>query len=360
MKKVQEGKNGFYCKDGLMSYASKYDILICMGGRFIGKSTEWQRFIISEFISKGKKFGIVKATEAALKEFAPDYWSKEWMEKWFPNYELMYKQKRYFIRKKDEGQSDKEGWEEAGYSFFLSRTSKKSTTTGQDIDYLLFEEFTNQEGVYLGNSKDNLKEPELLISLYQTLARGQKGKSTRHLKLIMLSNLYSINNPYFQKFDILNMITSNPNSIYQRFYKYDKGKLHYVLEFPQLKPKEEIIAADELDEGIKFQDYRNELKFTTDKPKKLYLQLTFDNKYIINISKYNDSIICFKDKNNKIVDDDDTMCFTCSKFKTADAMGINVFKNNALYKTIKTLFEKNKIYYDKLETFIQLTNILAY
>lgn len=354
---MKEGKDGFYCKDGLMSYASRYNILICMGGRFIGKSTEWQRAVLKNFIKKGWKFGVVKNTEKALAEFAPDYWSKDWMEKWFPNFELKYKSKTYYLRRKRDGQKDNEDWVECGYAFYLSRTSKKSTTKGQDIKWLIFEEFTNQEGVYLGNSQDREKEPALLMSLYQTLARGEKGASSRDMKLIMLSNLYSIDNPYFTAWGILPMITSSKNGIYQRFYTYDKGNLHYVIEFPQLRPNKAIMAATENDEGIKFQDYRHELKLVKNpNNKEIILQLTLDNNRLLSIARFNESLICFAAKKRV----EKALCFSCSRFKGKGMIGMNLLKREPIYDVIKRAFEDNGMYYDKLESFIYLTNILAY
>lgn len=360
MKIRKEGKqfNGrtFYCKDGIMSYLSHYDIAICMGGRDIGKSTEWQRFIIKEFIEKGKKFGVVKATEKGLAEFAPHYWSEEWMDKWFPNYQLKYKKKTFYIRRKNEAQKDNENWEECGYGYYLSRTYGKSTTQGQDIDYLLFEEFTNQEGVYLGNAENREKEPAQLLSLYITLNRGAKGKHTRHLKLIMLSNLYSLNNPYFTYLKALDMITNNPNGIYQRFYKYNKKGLRYVLEFVQIPPPKELIAADDNDKGYYFQDYRNSLHILKDKLKECYVQFTFDEKKYINVNYYNDGLAMWMtDK----ASDEDILIYSCSKYKSINRKiyGIDMLTRQELV-LYKKIFSMNKIWYDKLETYILWTNIL--
>lgn len=356
--KLYDGKL-FYCKDGAMARFSKYNIGMIMGGRYIGKSTDWQRYFFKEMI-KGNKIGVVKNTDRALSLWAKKYWSTSWVDEWFPEWQLKYKSGKYFIRKKKEDQADNENWRECGYGFDLNHTmDTKSITEGQDIKWLLFEEFTNRKGKYNGNAENRLEEPEALMELYQSLARGEKGKATRDLKLVMISNLYSLNNPYFQYFNALNMIMNSKNSIYQRFYTYDKGKLHYFIEFPQLKPIEDIMAADEKDEGIKFQDFRNELRIVK-KPniKNLYFQLTFDGERILNVGRFNDTIAIFEGK--KVVGDDDIICYSCSKYRDKDMMGINVLKTSQDYKVLVRLFEMNKIWYDSLETYIWLTNILTY
>lgn len=362
MKKVKEGKevngNIFYCKDGAMSRFSKYNIGMIMGGRFIGKSTDWQIFFMKIMI-RGVKIGVVKPTDRALSLWAKKYWSPSWMNEWFPRYEFKYKAGKFFIRKKRPDQENNEGWKECGYGYDLNHTmDTKSITEGQDIKWLLFEEFTNRAGKYLGNAENRLEEPEALMELYQSLARGKKGKNTRDLKLVMISNLYHLDNPYFIYFNALSMVTNSKNSIFQRFYTYDKGKLKYFIEFPQLKPIESIMAADEKDEGIKFQDFRNELKYSKDKPNKPLIQVTFDGKNIINIARYNETLICYRVK--KIIDPINIPVYSCSQYKVKNVFSMKILKSQSFYDTLFKLFERNELYYDKLETFIQMTNILAW
>ena len=343
----------FYDGSELLS-RSKYDIFFSLGGRNIGKSTFWQRYIMRHFIKYKEKFIIIVKYKDDLSTFAANYFSQDWMDKWYPDYDILYKRGKYYIKLKTD---DK--FEQCGYALALNmNASLKSTTTFQDASNVLFEEFMPLEDKYIGSAKDPEKEPKLLTSVYQTIARGNKGEHTRKVRLICISNNYSMNNPYFTYFGILNMVTSNPNSIYQQFYTYDKGNLHYALEFSQLQPEMTGIEADEEATGVKFSDYRNELKYSKDRPKKPIIQLTFDNKYFINIARYNDSIICYYDK--KVIDPNNIVCYTCSKFKNKDMLGMKLLKNNDLYKIIVTLFERNDIYYDKLETFIHLTNILAW
>lgn len=351
----------FYDGSELLS-RSKYDIFFSLGGRNIGKSTFWQRFILRHFIKYGEKFGIIVKYKDDFSTFCANYFSQEWMDKWYPDYEIDFKRGKYFIRKKSDKQSEddmKSGWIQCGYAIALNmNASLKSTTTFQDIDNLLFEEFMPLEDRYIGSVKDPEKEPKLLTSVYQTIARGSKDKHTRRVRLICISNNYTMNNPYFTYFNILNMVTSNPNSIYQQFYEYNKGSLKYALEFSQLQPEMTGIEADEEATGVKFSDFRNELHITKDKPKKPYIQLTFDGKYLINVCKYNESIICHK--GDKIIDPNNIPVYSCSNFKKKDTLSMKILKSQLFYKSIVTLFESNLIYYDKLETFIQLTNILAW
>ena len=349
----------FYDGSELLS-RNKYKIFFSLGGRNIGKSTFWQRFIIRHFIKKKEKFIIIVKYKDDLNTFAANYFSQEWMDKWYPDYNIKYQRGKYYIRKKENMEDVEKGWQHCGYAIALNmNASLKSTTTFQDASNILFEEFMPLEDKYIGSAKDPEKEPKLLVSVYQTIARGEKGKHIRDVRLICISNNYTMNNPYFTYFNILPMVTSNPNSIYQRFYTYDKGNLHYVLEFSQLDPEMTGIEADEESTGVKFSDFRNDLHIIKKlNIKKCMLQLTFDNKYYVNIANFNNSIICYK--GDHVIDSDKILCYTCSKFKNKETIGIDVFKKSDSYKVIKTLFESNTIFYDKLETFIHLTNILAY
>lgn len=349
----------FYDGSDLLS-RNNYNIFFSLGGRNVGKSTFWQRFIIRHYIKDNEKFVIIVKYKDDLSTFAANYFSQQWMDKWYPDYEILYKRGKYFIREKGEWLDDRQGWKQCGYAIALNmNASLKSTTTFQDATNILFEEFIPLEDKYIGSAKDPEKEPKLLTSVYQTIARGEKGQRTRKVRLICISNNYTMNNPYFTYFNILPMVSSNPNTIFQRFYTYDKGDLHYALEFSQLKPETTGIEADEEATGVQFSDFRNELRIPKKlKIKKVNIQLTFDGKYIINIAKYNDSLIAYK--GDKIEDREEVYSYSCSKFKDKQTYGILAFKKEDAYKTIKYLYEKNLFYYDKLETFIQLTNVLAY
>ena len=353
--------NKFYDGSELLS-RSKYNIFFSLGGRNIGKSTFYQRLAIRGFLKKQKKFGIIVKFKDDLTSFAPNYFSDVWMNNWYPDYEIMYKRCRYYIRKKSDKKDDddcKTGWKQCGYAIALAMNATiKSTTKYQDIDLLLFEEFMPLDDRYIGSSKDPEKEPKLLQSVYQSIARGLKGKHTRDVILICISNNYTMNNPYFTFFKILEMVTKNPNSIYQRFYTYDDKVLHYALEFSQLEPEKTGIETDDESFGVKFSDFRHELKITKDKPKKVIIQLTFDSRYIISVAKYNDSLIVYKDRMTS--DPDNIVVYSCSKFKSREMLGIKLFKVHDFYNIIVRMFEGNYLYYDSLETYIQLTNILAF
>ena len=346
----------FYDGSELLSH-SQYKIFFSLGGRNIGKSTFWQRFVIRHFIKYNEMFGIIVKYKDDLNTFGANYFSQEWMDKWYPDYEIKFKQGKYYIREKE-----KENWNLCGYCIALSmNASLKSTTTFQDIDNLLFEEFMPLEDRYLGSNKDPEKEPKLLTSVYQTIARGEKNKRTRKVRLICISNNYTMNNPYFTYFNILEMVSNNPNSIYQQFYTYDKGDLHYCLEFSQLQPEMTGIEAEEQATGVKFADFRNELHYIknpTINNKNVVLQLTFDGKYIINIALYNKSMIAYK--GDKFLNQDNTICVSCSNIKNKECWGMKIFKNTESYKILTETFEKNKLHYDSLQTYIQLTNILAW
>ena len=344
----------FYDGSELLSH-SNYDIFFSLGGRFIGKSTFFQRYGIRHFIKYGEKFGIIVKYQDDFKTFAKNYYSEEWMNQWYPDYEILFKMDTYYIKKKNE-----EEWRLCGYAIALNKNAAvKSTTTYHDVINLIFEEFIPLEDRYIGNASDPEKEPKLLTSIYQTIARGQKGKHTRRVRLFCISNNYTMNNPYFTRFGILNMVTNNPNSVYQRFYKYDKKNLHYVLEFSQIDPGSVGIEADEEDSGKLFIDFRNELKLVnkTQKLKNPDIVLTFDNKYIIGISRYNESLATYQIKK---FDAENIPAFSCSNIRKADISHIKALKGTRTYQQIERLFNTNSMYYDKLESYIHLTNILAY
>lgn len=302
---------------------------------------------------------------------AGDYYSQNWIDEHFNGkYEIKFKVNgktalgEFYIRKKSDKLSDddmKTGWRLCGYATSLSTQHKKKSTVTlhEPINYFM-EEAMNLNEDYIGSAKDPDKEARLLVSLMQTAARGNKDQRTRKVRLFIISNLYKLDNPYFRYFNVLPMISQSKNGVYQRFYKYDKGDLHYIIEFSQLKPKSIGLEADENDFGYNFQDFRNELHYIKKsnlKNRKPLFYLTFDNKTVLGVAKYNRSILVWNVK-GKI--EEGKRVYSCSEYKHKDVRSVAVFKKGQAYKELKEKFLDNKLTYDKMETFINLQLILNY
>ena len=355
----------YYNGQQLDSYKD-YNLRFCLGGRNIGKSTYWQiRFMAQAIRKKNKrKFLMIVRTKEQLDVTCAEYYTQAWMDDFFPQLELKYKVSkgtgRWWVRKKNEYDNDKQGWELVGYSTALrGQWAKKSTVLFHDADNIFMEEFMNTDNEYLGSQKDPDKEPRLLVSLVQTIARSNKDGRVRPVKVTLISNLYSMDNPYFRYFHILENVLGNSNSIYQRFYKIQMGDLKYVIEFSQLQPEKTGMEANENDLGVMFQDFRNELHIVEKvNNKKVAFQMTIDDDKYLNVSRLNKSWIVWDGKGKKL--GGNVPCYSANTMKKFDTYNIKYFKTTMEYTNLKTLFNMNNLYYDSLQTYIHLTNILAY
>ena len=113
-----------------------------------------------------------------------------------------------------------------------------------------------------------------------------------------------------------------------------------------------------MNKGNKFIDLQNQLKYATNySTKNVILQITLDNKEFLSIAPYNDSNIVYSNGNKQ---SQNVMTFSCSDIKRKDILSIKTLKQMDAYKKLVESFNNNFLYYDKLDTYITLYNILNF
>ena len=326
--------------------------MIC-GDRFGGKSTSVQRYTIKraiEFLkhnAKGGQFAVLVRYDKDKKLLCETYFENT-MLMWYSDYELRYYRGLFQMRLKDT-----EEWTTVGYAFALNEATKRKSTSYPFIKTIILEEFMNLEDKYIKSKSNAELEVELLISLYSTIARGN-GKQVRDdVKVFLISNNFYINNPYFRYFGLIDKIIKNP---FKRFYEQNFSP-RIIVEMTHNDVKLNI-GRDEVNKGNKFIDLQNQLKYATNiSTKNIIFQLSLDNKEFINIAPYNDSNVVFTngDKPRPNI-----MTFSCSEIKRTNILSIKTFKQMDAYKKLVESFNNNFLYYDKLDTYITLYNILNF
>ncbi len=326
--------------------------MIC-GDRFGGKSTCIQRYAIKraiEFIKgndKGGQFAVLVRYDKDKKLLCETYFDNT-MLMWYSDYELKYTRGQFLIKRKDE-----ELWKVVGYAFALNEATKRKSTSYPFIKTLILEEFMNLEDKYIKSKSNAELEVELLISLYSTIARGN-GKQVRDdVKVFLISNNFYINNPYFKYFGLIEKIVKNP---FKRFYEQNfSPKVLVEMTHNDVSLN---IGRDEVNKGNKFIDLQNQLKYATNySTKNVILQITLDNKEFLSIAPYNDSNIVYSNGNKQ---SQNVMTFSCSDIKRKDILSIKTLKQMDAYKKLVESFNNNFLYYDKLDTYITLYNILNF
>lgn len=345
-------KPKYYNGDKLLS--RHYMVNVVCGSRFGGKSTWAQRYVIKRAIrDHNNQFAVIIRYDSDKTEMCPTYFDNTMMM-WYPDFELKYKKGQYWMKNNKNGET----WL-AGYVFALSKATKMKSSSYPLINTMIYEEFINLEGKYIKNATNPDLEAELLISLIQTVFRGNGKQFRDDGRILCVSNAYGLNNPLFRYFGVIDKIIENP---FKQFYEIrEKRDKDGNIEKPAILIER---VDNDIDDGFgssnsgsKWTDFRNELKIVK-KPtvKKIYVQLSFDNKKFVNISKYNESLLAtLTDKK-----DDKMYAFSCSDVRKSGIFNIDVLKKEAAYKTIMDVFNKNTMYYDGLETYIELYNILSF
>lgn len=343
--------NKYYNANELLS--RHHTINMICGDRFGGKSTCVQKYAIKraiEFIKgneKGGQFAILSRYDKDKKILCETYFDNT-MIMFYPDYELKFARGIFSLKKKTDTK-----WHTVGYSFALNEATKRKSTSYPFIKTMIMEEFMNLEDKYIKSKSNGELEVELLISLYSTIARGN-GKQVRDdVKVFLISNNFYINNPYFRYFGLIDKIVKNP---FKRFYEINSTP-RIIVEMTHNDIKLNI-GRDDINKGNKFIDLQNEIKYvkiiTT---QKVLFSLTLDNREFINVASYNDSNLIFTNGNTARAN---VMTFSCSEIKKAGILSIQSFKNMEIYKKLKESFNNNWLYYDKLDTYIILYNILNF
>lgn len=342
-----QNKNKFYNADELLS--RHFVVNMICGDRSAGKTTCIQKYVLKRAISNNEEFAIIVRYDTDCKALCETYFDNT-VEMFYSDYVVQYKNKKFYLINKKSGY-----YKLIGYVFALNMATKKKSTSYPHINTLIFEEFTNIEEKYIKNTNNPELEVELLLSLYSTIARGGGKQVREEVKIIMISNNFYINNPYFRYFKFVDKLVQDP---FKRFYTNGE-KPKALLEITHNNNKVEYeMARDNTMIANSFIDLRNELNINADtRPKKVLLQLTIDNNNFYSLANFNDTYIFFKDRRKE-----KELCFSCSEIKKQGIFAFNTLKRQCpdIYATIITYFDNNWVYYDSVDTYIGIYNILHF
>lgn len=348
---MQYQNNKFYKLDNILS--QHYTLNMICGDRSAGKTTAVQKYVLKRAISKKEEFAVIVRYDRDMRDLCETYFDNT-LEMFYPDYDIVYMRKRfYLVNKKTEEKRV------IGYCFALNMATKKKSTSYPHINTLIFEEFTNIEDKYIKSQNNAELEVELLLSLYSTIARGGGRQLREEVKIIMISNNYYLNNPYFRYYKLIDKIVKDP---FRKFYYAGDGSPKSPKAIVEITHNENKlnydIARDDTMIASSFNDLRNEIKIIKQpKVNRINMQLTLDNTNFISIANYNDSYIIMKDSYRQ-----GNLCFSCSDIKKQNIFSINTLKALYvdMYKTLTIFFDNNWLLYDSVDTYITLYNIIHY
>lgn len=199
--------NGYKLLSRTDANGSKPEIYIAASNRSAGKTTFFNGLMVHNFLRKGTKFLLLYRRRYEITQ-AADGFFKDISKLFFPD--LMMKQqtgvKNVFDRLYISEAKEKAPVYECGYAVSLSAAEqvKKFSHLLSDVDIILFDEAFPENDSYLKN------EIDLFMSIHDSLARGN-GQMSRYLPVLIVGNMISVYNPYFDALGIVDSLQLNAN-----------------------------------------------------------------------------------------------------------------------------------------------------
>lgn len=189
------------------------ELFFCTSNRNAGKTTYFGKYLINNFMKRGKMFGLL---------YRYDYDLDGAGEKFFSNI-----QRLFFPDMKMTEKAQGEGKYTAlfldgiccGYALALNNAKyyRQFSQYFSDVETLFFDEFQPEDSAdYLRNEITKFR------SVHTSLARGN-GKQVRYLPVILTGNPYTILNPYYNALGIGERLTAETKFIRGHGWVLEQG-----------------------------------------------------------------------------------------------------------------------------------------
>lgn len=234
---------------------------VIVGNRTAGKTYACKKRGINNFIKKKEQFVYVRRYNYDLKDSLPTFFDDIIKNNEFPEYEFKVDGTKLYCRLKTD-EDKKVPWTKddiCGYGIVLSTADNKKSISYPMVTMIIYDEFMLDKESSMQHYLKN--EVRSLLNLYETVARP--GSEHPRCILFMLSNSISINNPFFNKWDLKLPDTSKPDK---------NGK--YIWKHPTRSILVENVKKDEMIEAKKQTEFYTIIKGTG------YDTFSIDNEFI--------------------------------------------------------------------------------
>lgn len=169
----------YYSYQRVHSFNAMMNYII--GERGVGKTYGAIEYVVDRFLKKGSQFVYLRRYKTELKSSVPQFFDAIKENPKYQDIDLYVKNNKFYINKTI-----------AGYPIALSTANILKSTSFNNVDTIIFDEFIIDRGCYhyLPN------EVEKMLDIVETIGR------MRDIKIFFLANAISITNPYFTYFDL--------------------------------------------------------------------------------------------------------------------------------------------------------------
>lgn len=167
------------------------------GNRGTGKSFNWKRYVIRDYLKRGHEFIYLRRTQKDLERCLPRWFDDVRSKFTNENIEITAKKNEFILTRYD-GEEIRESYV-IGYYYSIGETIK--SIPFERVYTILYDEFLPDDGRYL-HSSNPFYEPEQLLSAYMTVARGVDKPIRDDVRMIAIANNVSCFNPYYTYFGL--------------------------------------------------------------------------------------------------------------------------------------------------------------
>lgn len=158
----------------------------CLAERGVGKTFNSKVYAIKHFLKTGKQFVYVRRYREELQTAVSTFWED------IINHDIFDENTALSRKKTNKIETFLCNGEVCGYAIPLSTSNILKSTAFPNVDLIIFDEFL----IDVGNYRYLKNEVVKFLELYETIAR------TRDVQVLFLGNAISINNPYFNYFEL--------------------------------------------------------------------------------------------------------------------------------------------------------------
>lgn len=322
------------------------DVLICTSNRTAGKTTFFNKFVVDEALQNNKHFLLIYRYKNELDNVAEKFFGNIG-NLFFNDYEISTKSiaDSTYIEIYLNG-------EIVGYATALTNATKikKYSHVFSNVDYILFDEFQDEDNRYLKN------EVSKLLSIHTSVARGNN-QIVRTVRIILISNPISIINPYYIALGISGRLKNDTKFLRGNGWILEQGHNEVAEQLQNESRVNRAFASDKYTkysaQGVYLNDNYSLIQNISGKSKYM-CTLIFNKKEYAIRQYYNESII-YCDK--KI----DSCCKTKIAVTTED-LNINYVSlkhYDFMINYFKYMFEKGCFRFKDLECKDVIFNLLS-
>lgn len=334
----------YYDLSKLLSYHKP--LYISLGNRNIGKTFAFKKHIIHKFLKNKEEFIILCRFKDEVNSLMKDYFI-DVGNIYYKDYIFTNKSNRFYMVDK---RTNKKML--IGYCYAVNQYLEIKKHPHPKVCTILFDEFLNEENNYIKNKNKPNLEVEMLLNIYQSIARGDGHIIRNNVKIILISNTITTANPYFDYFKIDTLIEKNQDNKKTKIIKSEGLviEIKYDLEVARIIEKSKfnklIKSTDynEFAQNNKFYLDNNALIKTPPQNLKLHiLYIIYDNKFYLLSSQKN---IYYFYQTKKIINNIPKFTYTDKDHRT-NYLNFRLLKQNELYNMILETYYNGDLFFDK-------------